>query len=425
MNRPERVLWILDYFPRPHDMTTGVWGLQTVLALKQLGMDVVVLAPTPWIPAALAFTKTLRSWSSVPSEGEIEGTPVFYPKCLHYPHRIITRNLYHHFPFLDSRLVWLGCEETVSRIMERYPFQLVHGNFIFPSGFIGREIKRRWGVPLVVHERSLTRLLAARNHPLRRRLYAGVIRDADAVITINEKMARIIEEVAGNGCRAEVIGDGGEPVQVDVISSAGCTPEAAQFGAMRPGRYAGEKVILCVGAFLERKGQAYLIRAMQRLRERFPAARCILIGRGVCEQRLRDLTRDLDLEDRVEFWGQRPHSEVLSAMSWCDLFVLPSWDEPFGTVYGEAMAFGKPIIACRDEGIAEIVQDGEQGLLVPPRDEESLARAIARLLEDESLAGRFGRAAKTLAEARLNYPFVASRLIEVYAKSVSNSVGAR
>src|SRR5688572_32271214 len=61
-----RALWICDYFPRPHDMTTGTWALESVAAIGSAGLPVAVMAPTPWIPRALAANPVLRAWSRVP-----------------------------------------------------------------------------------------------------------------------------------------------------------------------------------------------------------------------------------------------------------------------------------------------------------------------------------------------------------------------
>src|SRR5688572_24552988 len=75
-----RALWICDYFPRPHDMTTGTWALESVAAIGSAGLPVAVMAPTPWIPRALAADPVLRAWSHVPPYQEIRGVPIYYPR---------------------------------------------------------------------------------------------------------------------------------------------------------------------------------------------------------------------------------------------------------------------------------------------------------------------------------------------------------
>ena len=427
-HNPGSILWILDYFPRPHDMTAGAWALQSVYGLRRKGLDIVVLAPTPWIPRALAWNAFLRNWAAVPEKFELYGIPVYYPKCLHYPHRLVTLGLYNHLPYFDSGLVWRSCKKTAEEIFRRYRISAVHANFIFPAGYLGREIKKRYQVPLIVHERSLTRLTEARDHQRRRHIYADVLRSADAVITVNNRMAKMIQGIAADGTVVKVIGDGGDPVgpqtithekkSGDVISSAGFADPAAKFNGIRPARYDKKKVVLCVGSFMERKGQEYVVRAVERIRKDVPEVHCIFIGQGLRLNRIRRLIKNLGLQDVVELWGQRSHYEVLSTMSWCDVFTLPSWQEPGGTVYGEAMAFSKPVVACEGEGIADVMKNGVEGMLVRPRDVDSLSQALRTLLNHPDEAARMGTNAAKLAARKLSYDSVASQILRVYERVI-------
>lgn len=404
MKSLERVLWISDYFPRPHDPTTGVWALETILAIQKRGVEVVVLSPTPWIPRWLAFTSTLREWSRVPTEFKIIDLPVFYPKCPHYPHHLVVKYLYNFIPFFESSLIWRWCKGTISQIIDRYPFQAIHSNFIFPNGFIGLKIKHKYGIPLVVHERSVQRLNTAKNHLLCKNIYSQVVKEADIVITLNHKMADLIKEIV--------------PREISIISAAADIGTSDTLIKQKPESYRGKKVILSVGALIERKGHEYLIRAINDIKDEFPNIKCIIIGAGVRLRSLKKLKNELSLNNIVELYGKRPHDEVLRTMSWCDVFVLPSWDEAFGSVYAEAMAFAKPIIACAGEGISEVLQDGVQGLLVRKQDVDSLAEALKKILSDEDLTSRLGRAAKVLTDEKLNYNFIASRMIELYKQII-------
>lgn len=424
MKSLERVLWISDYFPRPHDPTTGVWALETIFAIQKRGVEVVVLSPTPWIPRWLAFTSTLREWSRVPTEFKIRDLPVFYPKCPHYPHHLVVKYLYNFIPFFESSLIWRWCKGTISQIIDRYPFQAIHSNFIFPSGFIGFEIKKRYGIPLVVHERSLSRLMMAKDHTLRRRIYAEVLRNSDVVLTPNQKMANLLKEIAGNGRELVVIRDAGSTAlnkdveRIKIVRSVADVEYSVDFMQQDPEGYQGKKIILSVGTLIERKGHEYLIRAINYIKDEFPDIKCIIIGGGVLLRNLEKLINDLKLNNIVELYGKRPHDEVLKIMSWCDVFVLPSWNEPFGSVYAEAMAFAKPVIACEGEGISEVVKDGVQGLLVKKRDTVSLVNALRKILKDENLACILGRNGRNLVENELNWSYLSKQLIDLYNRVI-------
>jgi glycosyltransferase involved in cell wall biosynthesis len=90
--------------------------------------------------------------------------------------------------------------------------------------------------------------------------------------------------------------------------------------------------------------------------------------------------------------------------------VAPSlWQEPFGLVAVEAMAAGKPVIASRTGGLADIVRDGESGLLVPPGDAPALAAALERLLDDIALRRAMGARARQIAAAEYDWGVVVRR----------------
>lgn len=370
----KRILWISDFFPVPQQMTRGTWALKTCLALKEQGVDVVVLAPTPWIPTLLACTPNLKAWARIPQMIELSNLKIYYPKCPHYPRKEVRYSLYKYFPFFESELIYRWCKDTISYIFKNYPFQVMHTNFMFPCGYMGAKIKAKYGIPFVFHERGARRLDMAIKIKNLNNVYSRVVEASDYVITPSNKMT---EKIVVNFHKTKNTG---------VVRDAGDTDVAERIKEPRPEKYKNKKIILSVGAFLERKGHKYLIRAVYKLKDKFPQIRCILIGSGEKEKEIKTLIHSLNLNDFVELYGQVSHDEVMKTMSWCDVFVLPSWKEAFGAVWGEAMIFGKPVIGCIGEGIGEVIEDGVHGFLVQKRDIDSLYLALRKLFSDNSLA---------------------------------------
>ncbi len=144
------------------------------------------------------------------------------------------------------------------------------------------------------------------------------------------------------------------------------------------------------------KGHAYLFEALAQLRSRYPAVRVLVIGEGPNRARLEARVAELRIGDRVDFVGQRDYPEFwLNAL---DAFVLPSYgDEGISQALQQAMACALPVVTTPIGGHAEVVRDGETGLLVPPRNAAVLAEAIQRLLADEALRARLGEAAHRFA----------------------------
>jgi glycosyltransferase involved in cell wall biosynthesis len=106
-----------------------------------------------------------------------------------------------------------------------------------------------------------------------------------------------------------------------------------------------------------------------------------------------------DLADRVVVHGPLPIERVAALYQAADVFVLPSLREPYGTVWGEAMAAGLPVVGWRAGNLPHLAGD-QEGLLVPPGDVEGLSRALALLAADEPLRRRMGEAARHRAASR-------------------------
>lgn len=152
--------------------------------------------------------------------------------------------------------------------------------------------------------------------------------------------------------------------------------------------------LVCVGRLHESKGFDTALRALRRVLDGGVDARLALLGEGPERQALEAQARELGLGGRVRLAGSVPEDEVRRALAAADIFLLPSHAEPLGVVVMEAMALGVPVIVTRAGGVAEIVTDGVDGLMVPPRDPEALAAAILALAADP------GRRAMLVAAAR-------------------------
>ncbi len=137
--------------------------------------------------------------------------------------------------------------------------------------------------------------------------------------------------------------------------------------------------IVTVAHLLPVKGISYLIRAMTHLKK----GRLVILGDGSERRRLELLSTSLGLGGRVSFQGWLDHcSKFWRHLQQATVFVLPSLSEGIPRAVIEAMACGLPVVATDVGGVPEVVSDGVNGLLVPPRDEEALAKAIEYIFSD-------------------------------------------
>jgi glycosyltransferase involved in cell wall biosynthesis len=131
------------------------------------------------------------------------------------------------------------------------------------------------------------------------------------------------------------------------------------------------------------------------------------------------LARDLGIAQRVQFEGRKSRAEVAEAMRACSLFVLPSRYEGLGCVYLEAMACAKPVIACREQGIGEIIEHGKNGWLVPVDGLDELVQGLSTLFQSPDLCSRLGALARETILRGLTLSHQAQRLAQIYGAAIA------
>ena len=158
-------------------------------------------------------------------------------------------------------------------------------------------------------------------------------------------------------------------------------------------------LIVWIGRFSRRKNPLMLIRAVARMKEA-AGARFLFVGEGPLEQEIIDAVNGSGLRDTCRLAPFQ--DDVRPLLEAADLLVLTSQEESFGLVLVEAGACGIPVVATRSQGPAEIVADGQTGLLVDPQDEEELAAGIDRLVADPPARRRMGTAARVRVAERFS-----------------------
>jgi glycosyltransferase involved in cell wall biosynthesis len=181
-------------------------------------------------------------------------------------------------------------------------------------------------------------------------------------------------------------------------------------------------VIICVARIFMSKGQALLIRALALLLPELPQVKLLIVGQDYPPgnnhtKELRALCAELGVTDNVIFTGLR--SDVPRLMAAADILAMPSFEEPFGLVYAEAMAMKKPVVAFDNGGTPEVVEHEKSGLLSPQDDVPALAANLRRLITDPELRRQMGEYGRQRVETR----FVPRRLAEDVALVYTQLMG--
>jgi glycosyltransferase involved in cell wall biosynthesis len=166
------------------------------------------------------------------------------------------------------------------------------------------------------------------------------------------------------------------------------------------------------------KGIADMLAAARLALDEEPALHFAFIGEGAFGEQYAALARDMGLGDRVAWTGLVRDPIGEGAFAAADIVCQMSrWEEAFGMVIAEAMAFSKPVVATRVGGIPEVVRDGETGFLVPRGDSAAAARHIIQLARDPELRNRMGGAGRRLAEAEFDVRKNTAAVLRLYGLS--------
>jgi glycosyltransferase involved in cell wall biosynthesis len=176
-----------------------------------------------------------------------------------------------------------------------------------------------------------------------------------------------------------------------------------------------DKTILCAVAHLiPAKGIQHLINALELLRKKNTSRLLLVIaGEGPYRTALEEQILNLNIADQVIFLGKRNDIHTVIAAS--DIIVIPSiWEEAFGLIIAEAMACAKPVIASSIGGIPELVENGNTGFLVTPGQEDELAEAVQRLLENPDLCNSLGKNAFHKATAEFGIASYINKMADIF-----------
>lgn len=284
-------------------------------------------------------------------------------------------------------------------------FDLLHLHGYSSANF-GRLAARKLGIPAIVHEHAILRVLP--HQFVIDRLLRG---KTDVAIGVsNAVKAFMIRGRSIPEAKIRVIWNG-----VQLQNFRNVAKEKIDAFRQNLGVDAKARLIGSVTRLREEKGNRFLIEAFARLREKYPETRLVLIGDGPLKSALEQQAKEQGDGDRVIFTGFVP--EIAPALAAFDVVAVPSLREGFGLVLVEAMACGKPVVASAVGGMLEVAEDGVSALLVPPADAAALAGAIDSCLADAEFAAALGRRAQEASE-KFSIEANVSALEKLYAELV-------
>ncbi len=358
----KRLLSIATLYPNAHQPRFGTFVARQMEALAARGdWDVQLVNPVGVPPLAPGRYAPL---ADAAVSGMEHGVHVHRPRFTLIPAV--------GGPFNPAMIV-RAVLPLAKRLHAMQPFDVVDAQFFYPDGPAAARIAAELGVPLSIKARGADISLWGHKSYANRKMVAAA-RQAAGLLAVSEALAG---DKAAIGLPRDKI-----TIHYTGLDHALFRPlgrersrkrMAEEFGIGADGR-----LIATVGALIPRKGQHFVIEALEQL----PGAQLVLVGKGEDEAALRQLARDKGLENRVHFLGLLDHTRLPVVLSAADAMVLPSASEGLANAWVEALACGTPLVITNAGGAKELVTSATAGRIV-----ERNANAIAAGVQEVLSAG--------------------------------------
>jgi glycosyltransferase involved in cell wall biosynthesis len=330
-------------------------------------LPVVVVAPQPWFPFQGLIRRIRPHFRPMAPAAEVQdGVRVLRPRFLSLPGTL---------KWLDGWMMAVCCYGLLRRLRREFDFDLIDAHFAHPEGYAASLLGRWLKVPVTITLRG-TEVPLSRD-PARRHRILAALDAAHKVFAVSDSLRRHVGALGADVRKILVVGNG---VDTEVFQ-----PEDRDEARARLGIPQDAKVLISVGAMVERKGFHRVIECLPDLQRKWPGLRFLIVGaagpEGDMRRDLECLTASLVLEQAVHFLGELPSNELRWPLSAADVFVLATRNEGWANVLLEAMACGLPVVATDVGGNSEVVCHSGLGHIVPFGDRHALTHALARALE--------------------------------------------
>jgi phosphatidyl-myo-inositol dimannoside synthase len=286
-----------------------------------------------------------------------------------------------------------------------------------PFAVLGSAVFRRTGVPFATFTHGVE--VGWGRLPAGRAVLRRIARDALFLTTVSGWTERVLRHAVGPGPRIELLPPG--------VDTKLFHPDVSDAAVRARHGLDGNLVICCVSRLVPRKGQDQIIRALPGISAEFPEVRFLVVGSGRYETRLRALSRERRVADRVLFAGEVSHADLPAYFRAGDVFAMPCRSRHFGleveaigVVFLEALAVGRPSVIGDSGGAPEVALGGEAGVVVDGRRAGAVGDGILSLFRNPERAQKMGRAGAEWIHRDLSWDAIAVRLRDLLADALES-----
>lgn len=382
------LLVLTTLYPNSEQPRHGIFIETRLKELRKSGdISATVIAPVPWFPIASERFGKYGTYAKVPRVEEREGVTVHHPRYLVLP----KIGMYITPLFLAVALLFMA----LKLVRQGNKFDLIDAHYFYPDGVAAALVSLFVRLPLVISARgSDVNVLPCYWGPRKLIQWAG--RRASAVVAVSETLRKKILSLGIPAERTYTLRNGVDTGFFKRSRSASQTNTNSS----------DSLALLSVGNLVELKGHHLVIEALVQLPD---SVKLTVVGSGPEAAALRQLARELELEERVSFVSNVLQHELVEIYSHSDVMVLASSREGWANVILEALACGVPVVATNVGGAKEAITDSVAGLVI----DERSATAIAKAIEEIRQKGFSSKAASDYAQG-YGWDEVVTKQVELY-----------
>jgi len=350
------ILTYTSLFPNVEQPRNGIFierRLRYLIAAHP--MELRVVAPVPWFPAAGKHFGQYGVFAKVPRRETLEGILVWHPRYL-----VVPKVSWHVSPLL----MYAATRRVVRELHNAAPIDAIDAHFFYPDGVAAVMIGRELGIPVCISARGSDISLMP-DYVLPKRWIQWAAARADGLVTVCSALRDRLIELGVEAERVTVLRNGVDLERFRPLDRPRLRHELGLDGP----------VLLAVGNLVELKGHHLIIEALSKL----PNHTLLIIGEGPEQRPLERLAQQLGVSERVRFVGLVPQTELPRYYTAADALVLASSREGWANVLLESMACGTPVVATRVGGTPEVVAHDTAGVLIEQRSAEGILDGVRRL----------------------------------------------
>ena len=289
------------------------------------------------------------------------------------------------------------------RIFREYKPDIVNVHYIAGYGLLARLARLH---PIIDSCYGSDLFFDESKHPIKAKIVSSNLRHADAIAATSMALAERAKHLMSNPDADITVTPFGVDIDWFKNEYHACIKDSYQIGIVK---YL--EPIYDIPLLL----RAYAL-VVKRLDEKISLA---IYGDGSLRAELQQLTKQLEIDDSVHFYGNVPNCELPQELAKMDVFVNCSIQESFGVTVVEAMSCGIPVVVTKTAGFDEIVDSGVNGIVLPDREPETMAEAIIRLLRDPQLRMHYSQKGRAKVESQYNWKENVNKLVSLYHQVAS------